>query len=92
MKHDIEQIRELCGTFCKEPKLLLIPGRGMKRQVLKALTDHGIDPLNLDVKTIKELSLSIARDSIRHKFNETNKYLQFLQVFNKMNKKLQRRH
>ena len=64
MLHDIKQIKKLCGAYRTEPKILLIPGRSMKTQVLKTLADHGVCPLNLTVKTIKELSYDIAENSI----------------------------
>ena len=64
MQNDINKIRELCETYRTEPKLLLIPSRSMKTQILKTLADYDINPLNLSVINIKDLAYSIAANHI----------------------------
>lgn len=65
MRQDIENIKILCETYRTEPKVLIIPSRSMKAQILKTLTDYGIYPLNLAVKSIKELAFGIAENDIK---------------------------
>lgn len=65
MQNDIEQIKRLCYDYRVKPKLLLIPSASIRMQLLKALGDHGVFPLNLSVRTIKELAYEIAENSIR---------------------------
>ena len=61
---EITEIKALCEKHRTEPKILLIPSRRMKTQILKLLVDNGVNPLNLTVKTIKELAYSVAENSI----------------------------
>ena len=64
MQRDIAEIRKLCDTFRTEPKLLVIPSSGIRTQMLKTLGDHGVFPLNMSIKTVRELSYDLAEDSI----------------------------
>ena len=64
MQHDIEQIRALCDTFRTEKKLLIIPGASIRAQLLKTLGDYGVHPLNLCVRTVRELAYEIAEFDI----------------------------
>ena len=64
MQNDIKRIRELCEKYRTEPKLLLIPSMNMKSQINKTLLDNGIQPLNLSLKTIRELAFNIAEHVI----------------------------
>ena len=71
--HEITEIRTLCEEYRTKPKILLIPSRRMKTQVLKMLVDNGINPLNLSVMTVKELAYGVAINNIvknRHTFIE----------------------
>lgn len=64
MTADINQIKTLCEKHKTEPKILIIPSRRMKTQILKTLTDNGVFPLNLAVKTVKEFSYRLAEKDI----------------------------
>lgn len=61
---ELAEIRALCEKHRTKPKILLIPSRRMKTQIMKMLTDNGVNPLNLLIKTIKELAYEIAENSI----------------------------
>jgi len=61
---ELATIKALCEKHRTEPKILLIPSRRMKTQILKMLADNGINPLNLTVKTVKELAYGIAENII----------------------------
>jgi hypothetical protein len=61
---ELAEIKALCEKHRTEPKILLIPSRRMKTQILKMLADNGVNPLNLSVMTVKELSYGIAENSI----------------------------
>ena len=61
---ELAAIKTLCETHRTEPKILLIPSRRMKTQILKMLADSGVNPLNLSVKTIKQLAYEISENSI----------------------------
>ena len=61
---ELAAIKALCEKYLTEPKILLIPSRRMKTQILKMLADNGVNPLNLSVKTAKELAYGIAENSI----------------------------
>ena len=44
---ELAEIKALCEKYRTQPKILLIPSRRMKTQILKLLADNGIGPLNL---------------------------------------------
>ena len=65
MQRDIERIRALCDAYRTEAKFLIIPSASMRTQILKTLGDHGVYPLNLTVKTLRELSYDLAEPKIK---------------------------
>jgi len=65
MQHDIDKIQELCETHRTGPKLLIIPSAAIRTQMLKTLGDYGVYPLNMSVKTVRELSYDLAEHYIR---------------------------
>ena len=65
MQHDINQIKKLNDTHRTAPKLLIIPSAAIRTQMLKTLGDYGVYPLNMSVKTVRELSYDLAEHYIR---------------------------
>lgn len=64
MKEDLIRIKEMCERDRIGRKLVLVPGMNCKGQMLKALNDAGVWPLNLSVHTVGTLASELAARKI----------------------------
>ncbi|NCB42801.1 MAG: hypothetical protein EOM59_09295 [Clostridia bacterium] len=60
MNNDLLKIKQMCERNRIRAKLVLVPGLNIKAQMLKALNDAGISPLNLTVHTVGSLVSELA--------------------------------